>query len=310
MPDDALEAIDARFRETLRWLRLRYGEVLRSDDLRNQLPGFKGQKGIYKPSGSGHALWVRETLKGPYPDQEPEVAPDGSWTYRYSPEGRGGRVDMTLDTNKALQKCMADGVPIGVLRQKQVGPRGAAYEILGLAYVDSFDGEHFLMRGEPIRWDEVKAETAQEEFVPFEQELAVQIQTRVVRDQRFGVAVRLAYREKCAACQIAFRVRGLSVGLDAAHIIPVTSRGTSSDIRNGMLLCRNHHALFDRYAWTVDEECRVLIADDKSFRSSATSNHILEWEGERLPNLPEKPALWPGQEAIKFRLDEFTAYWR
>ncbi len=304
-PVDSLS--DERFRQQLLWLRTNYGTVIDSSRLARLVQGFRSQKGIYKPTGSPYALWVRQTLRGVYPDEEPHYCSDGSWTYRYSPEGREGRIDMDLDTNRALLRGMEDRIPVGVMRQASVASGSRAYEILGLAYVESYDGKHFVLRGEPISW--VDLPTPQRGPVPFKpfeegpERLASQL--RRLRDQRFGIAVRKAYHEKCSLCEVGYRVRGRVLGVEAAHIIPVSDRGTSADIRNGMLLCSNHHVLFDEMAWTPDEDLRVLVASDKGFRESAAANCILNWEGKKLPNLPEVTQLQPAAQALQYRLERF-----
>jgi hypothetical protein len=308
MADPLDQLQDNKQRLQLLWLRLHYGQTLRSEELREQVNGFKTQMGIYKPSGSRHALWVRETLHGPYPDEEPKPVGDGSWTYRYSPEGRGGKPDMDLATNQALLRCMDDGVPIGVLRQRPAISGKASYQVLGLAFVEGFDGKHFHLRSEPIIVENAPSKEEHIPFVAFEEKRVAE-SVRLVRDSRFGVAVRLAYRDRCAACQIGFTIRGASIGLEAAHIIPANKKGTSLDVRNGLLLCANHHALLDGYGWTLDEDLRVLIAKDRDFRRSAEPNHIMKLEGRRLPNLPEAEAVWPAPAAVEFRLKEFEAYW-
>jgi predicted restriction endonuclease len=91
--------------------------------------------------------------------------------------------------------------------------------------------------------------------------------------------------------------------------VPIEDNGNRGDVRNGILLCRNHHALMDSYAWTMDEELRVMIADDKAFRESAVANHILGIEGERIPNLPEDQDSWPDRIAVGIRLKLFEKYW-
>src|SRR3990170_7028102 len=116
---DSIDQVeDPGLREQLRWMRLNSGTVVESTRLRKYLKGFGSQKGIYKPSGARHALWVRETLRSPYSDEVSGQVdrPDGSWLYRYSPEARQGRTDLTLNTNRALLQNQADGVPVGVLR--------------------------------------------------------------------------------------------------------------------------------------------------------------------------------------------------
>ena len=307
---DPIEAIrDPGTKEQLLWLRTNYGTIVEAERLGRLVKGFKSQKGIYKPTGSSYALWVRQTLRGVYPDEDPQYFPDGSWTYRYSPEGRDGRINMDLDTNQALLRGMDDRIPVGVMRQVSTRSLSRAYEVLGLAYVERFDGKHFVLRGESISWEEVPtSEQLIPPFHPFEEAPQLQApQVRILRDQRFSTAVRKAYHEKCCLCKIGYRVRGRVLGLEAAHIIPVSDRGTSTDIRNGMLLCRNHHVLFDEVAWTPDEDLRVLVADDEEFRQSARANCILDWEGKQLPNLPDRPQLQPAIEALRYRLDKFQS---
>jgi len=305
---DPIDSVpDEEFRRQLLWLRTNYGTVVDSQRLGRLVQGFRSQKGIYKPTGSRYALWVRQTLRGVYPDEEPQYFPDGSWTYRYSPEGREGRIDMSLDTNGALLRGMEDRIPLGVLRQLSSALGSRDYEILGLAYVEKFDGTHFVLHGESISWTELPAaEAVSVPFRPFEEspgKLAPQI--RRLRDQRFTVAVRKAYHERCSLCDVGYRVRGRVLGVEAAHIIPVGDRGTSADIRNGMLLCSNHHVLFDEFAWTPDEDLRVRIVDDDDFRKSAEANCILDCEGKKLPNLPRPSQLQPAAEALKYRLERF-----
>lgn len=306
--DPLKRVADNRRRLDLLWFRLNESQVITSANLRAHLPGFKGQQGIYKPSGAKHALWVRETLHGPYPDKPIETHADGSWAYDYTPEWRDGKPDLTLPTNKSLLRCMDEKVPVGVLRQTRALGKKTAYEVIGLALVEGYDGTHFQLRGDAIAPEEAPDEPIVRPFEMFDPP-KLSSTVRKQRDSRFGIAVRRAYQDKCAACQIGFRIRGHSVGLEAAHIVPVEKNGTSTDVRNGMLLCGNHHALMDAYAWTLDEEWRVMIAPDKEFRETALPNHILAVEGHRIPNLPMSEEVWPDPAAIRFRLDDFHQAW-
>ncbi len=312
MTDPLASIPDPALRERLRRLRDQVGQIKTSRELQEEVPGFRGQKGIYKPAGSKYALWVRQTFRGPYADENPRILPDGSWVYPYSPEARGGRPDLELDTNAALLRCRDDGVPVGVFRQSPEAREGVSYEIMGLAYVEDFDGTHFRLRGEPIDWEEgFRAKASSVPFEPFERNPRILApQLREQRDQRFRWAVRMAYHDRCSLCELGYRVRGVPLAVEAAHVIPVERRGTSRDIRNGILLCRNHHALFDEFTWTFDEDLSVVVAPDTNFRESAAQNCILKWEGKRLPNLPDSPEDLPGEEAIRFRMEQFESQWR
>ena len=75
--------------------------------------------------------------------------------------------------------------------------------------------------------------------------------SRLMRDERFRVAVVSAYDARCAMC-------GLDLDLVvAAHILPVKASGSMDIVPNGVALCENHHRLFDSH--------RVFISPD-SFR--------------------------------------------
>jgi hypothetical protein len=308
VPDPLNDMPEDDVRRALELIRSREGEIARTADLRGSIPGFKVQRGIFKPATSKYALWVRETDRGKYPDGDPVRHPDGSWTYRYSPEIQGEKGDQ-IYTNRSLQACLRDRVPVGVFRQVPGTRKSPEYKILGLAFVESYDGRHFVLRGEPI--DETVAPAPQgvaPPFVPFEPNGArVAELVRKLRERRFSSVLRDVYHERCGLCELGYRFRGRSFGLDGAHLIPVESNGILADVRNGILLCQNHHSLFDAYAWTFDEDYRVLVASDRDFRKSAEHNHLLSWEGKRLPNLPEQAENRPATQAILWRMDRFLS---
>lgn len=309
--DPVLRETGPHSREKLLLIRDLLGQIVSSQELRRQIPGFGGQRGIFKPRDSRHPLWIRETSRGKYPDREPISYPDGSWSYRYSPEGRDGRPDLDLDANRAMLRAIEDRVPIGVFRQRESVAGRTAYEVLGLATVESFDGTHFHLRGEPIDASRPPFETIETTFHAFQSDPArVSRSFRIQRDRRFGVALRRVYDNRCSLCGVGYRVSGRLVGVDAAHIVPVEENGVMDDVRNGMLLCKNHHALFDQFAWTFDREFRVLVAPDEGFRRSAAENHLLRWEERPLQNLPKARADFPGLEAIDWRLDRFEKTWK
>jgi hypothetical protein len=312
MPDSLDLVRNRDLRTQLSQIRGLVGLTVPSRELREAIQGFQGQKGIYKPSGSEHALWVRHTTRGVYPDKDVEWSSDGSWTYRYAPEERAGTPVMAIDTNRALMRCKEDGVPIGVFMQALQPGGERIYEVMGLAHVQDFDGRHFILKGEPIDFEQTaQRDETLREFVPFDPApMRSAERASILRDQRFPWAIRHIYHERCSLCQVGYRVHGSPLALEAAHVIPVADRGTSSDVRNGILLCRNHHALFDAFVWTFDEDYRVHVADDQPFRESAALNHILDWEAKTLPNLPDRPEDKPAPQAIRFRMEKFESSWR
>lgn len=309
--DPVLREPDPELREALLTIRDLESQVLTSERLQGIVKGFGGQKGIYKPSGSSRALWVRQTRRGVYPDQPVEVNSDGSWTFRYSAEGRAGRAEWALDTNQGLLRSQADRIPVGVFRQVRSDTGKARYEILGLAYVTGREGEHFVLRGESNDVTTLPVEEPSVEFVAFEPSpRKMSHAERLLRDRRFSITIRRLYHDRCSLCNLGYRLAGRSVGMEAAHVIPVEKGGNVADSRNGLLLCRNHHALFDRYAWTINRDLEVVVAEDRGLRESAIDNHVLKVEGQVLPNLPVQESTRPASQAIDWRFREFETLWR
>jgi len=83
-----------------------------------------------------------------------------------------------------------------------------------------------------------------------EGELRRRYVTRGVRQrlhqQEFRERVLEAYRQQCALC----RLRHPEL-LDAAHIIPDAEERGAPVVRNGLSLCRLHHAAYDSYLLAV-----------------------------------------------------------
>lgn len=310
MDDPIFRLKDANLQDSLYKIRELTGSLELSENLRKVIPGFRTQKGIYKPQNSEFPLWIRQTKSGPYPDGDVQVLPDGSWLYDYTPEAKkDGFTDLSLSTNRSLFKAMQHKVLLGVFIQAGVGSKKTTYEVMGLAYVENFDGHYFKIRGEPIDYE---AEPIDPEkippFAPFESDAPKKRTVeQSIRESGFQTAVRRAYRGKCSLCELGYVYKGKLISVDAAHIIPVDDCGTSKDVRNGVLLCKNHHDLYDSYLWTFDEDYRVMVSSDRLFRKSAESNHVLKVEGKRLPNIPPIEYDRPAEEAIRFRLDRFIS---
>jgi hypothetical protein len=76
----------------------------------------------------------------------------------------------------------------------------------------------------------------------------------LVRRAQFGKEVVEAYGGRCALC-------GLNFGLvEGAHIYPVQAPGSKDTVWNGLALCGNHHAAFDRhFVWIEPDRRSVKI---------------------------------------------------
>ena len=97
-------------------------------------------KGIYKPSDLPYAVSIRINLNSPYGDGVPVPTPGGSWLLSYHQENADPAARDTMFTNRGLMRCIADQVPVGVLRERIHAGRDHQYDVLGLAM--------------PVRWSD------------------------------------------------------------------------------------------------------------------------------------------------------------
>lgn len=119
MPDlsHVLENLSERHRTALLWFAANAGsECNWPEPLPDGTFLASKAKGIYKPRWTKYALSVRQSLRGPYPDKEPLVRPDGTWSYWYFQENANPEERDSAYTNRGLIECLKGVVPVGVLR--------------------------------------------------------------------------------------------------------------------------------------------------------------------------------------------------
>jgi len=80
------------------------------------------------------------------------------------------------------------------------------------------------------------------------------------RDPRFREVVIRAYEHRCAICGFSLKLSNADLGLEAAHIKWHQAGGPDSVI-NGLALCVLHHKLFDRGAFTILPNYRIVVSE-------------------------------------------------
>ena len=136
-----LARISAAHQRRLAWFEEHQGEVTGFPErLADGLFLAGKAKGIYKPADLTYALSIRINLGSTYEDGAPVATPGGGWLLRYHQEGANPADRDRMFTNRGLMQCIADRVPVGVLRE--LGPAGhrSRYKVLGLAV--------------PVRWSD------------------------------------------------------------------------------------------------------------------------------------------------------------
>ncbi len=115
----------------LQWFEDHVGQEVRFNDL--EADGIKlvtQFKGIFKPEWMPYVLSIRTTEQDRYTDGRVIRQDDGSWRMSYAQE-EDTRFDdqRKLFTNRGIEACMNDGIPIGVLRKER---KQDPYEVVGL----------------------------------------------------------------------------------------------------------------------------------------------------------------------------------
>lgn len=304
--EEIIASLPSNMQSGLRWFSANAGKIVPwTTLLEDGTRLFSTPKGIYKPKSSEYALSIRQTLKNPYPDRELIRRPDGSWTYMYFQEGESPSGD-NLFTNRALKRCMDDGVPVGVARQKTAKPDPTTYEILGIAKVSNWKDGFFQLDGysqdgaivsQPIEGplakelaDYESKETA-ESFDPNSQSDARDKVLREIvrrRGQRaFRTKLLRIYGGRCSITNC-----NIEAILEAAHVTPYLGPDTNK-AGNGMLLRADIHTLWDLGLIAINPESMKLWV----------SPNLVGSEYEKLNNtppfLPEVLENRPSLEALK-----------
>jgi putative restriction endonuclease len=119
-------------------------------------------------------------------------------------------------------------------------------------------------------------------------EVYARIKVRGIVQTLFREALLKAYNNKCAFCGFPH-----AEALEASHIIPwnICSSAEKMSINNGILLCSNHHRLFDRGIISVSGDY-LINTNTEAFKSNILGKRI---------RLPKDRALHPSKQSIERR---------
>ena len=126
------------------------------------------------------------------------------------------------------------------------------------------------------------------------------IKNRGIAQRIFRKALLEAYERRCCMCANSFET-----ALEAAHIKSWGDCDKSErlDVRNGLLLCCNHHRMFDRGQITIRIDYHIEYCDPRGLDGpySAIDKMLsIDLHDQRI-QLPEKIALFPSTDAIAAR---------
>jgi len=274
-----------------------YGDVLPRELLakgfqfQSERVPFVAPQGIFKPRLMELPLSITTTPSGPYDDSFDE---HGLLSYRY----RG--TDLNHQDNQGLKKAMASGTPLVYFHGVVPGKYLAIWPvyIVGdfpdqLMFKVAADDMAFIQRHHAVNDSDIEPRRAY---------ITATVRQRL-HQRGFRERVLEAYREQCAFC----RLRHLEL-LDAAHIIPDSDPQGTPNIRNGIALCKLHHAAFDANIVGIRPDYVIEIRHDVlREKDGPMLLHGLQELNKTKIILPSKASLSPDPILLEKRYSEFKA---
>jgi putative restriction endonuclease len=211
-----------------------------------------GPQGIFKPRVLAEIpLSIATTTNSPYADS---MGPDG--LLRYSYRGR----DPEHVENAGLRQAMTRQIPLVYFHAVVPGRYSAFWPV----YVVGDDRRALAFRiavDDASHADQSLAKHKRSSIAEsMDEGRRIYITATVLKrlhQTAFREKVLRAYRGQCALCRL--RHREL---LDAAHIIPDSEPEGEPHVRNGIALCKLHHAAFDSFFIGIQPDYKVVIRAD------------------------------------------------
>lgn len=296
-PNELDEQIRLAAFEFLREQRKLYGETIPRAVLQH---GFEfegrrvplvGPQGIFKPAVMPEMpLSLTTAFEGPYDD---EVGSNGLIMYRY----RG--TDPNFHENVRLRTAMARAAPLVYFSAKEVGEYAPLFPV-------------YVVADDPAALT-VTLDTASSlggsPFVPSavsepERAYAAQRVRRRLHQAEFAAKVMRAYERTCAVCKLHRREL-----LDAAHIVPDRNPKGEPTVRNGLSLCKLHHAAFDNNIVGIRPDLMVEVRQDilDEIDGPMLLHGLQGLHNQPLMWVPRRTEWKPGKDFLEQRYEAFRA---
>jgi putative restriction endonuclease len=249
-------------------------------------------QGIFKPRILELPLSITSTSENPYQDNFGE---DGLLSYRY----RG--TNPNHPDNIGLRKLFELQRPLiyffGIIPGQYLAtwpvyivsdnPLMLSFKVAvdDMAYVvEKVNASHLVNEGTDARREYITGT------------VRIRLHQRGFRER-----VLYAYHTRCALCRLHHHEL-----LDAAHIIPDRDPGGEPLVKNGIALCKLHHAAFDSNFLGVSPDFNVHIRKDilDEIDGPVLQHGLKELDGIKIL-LPHEERNWPDRTALDQRYEQF-----
>jgi putative restriction endonuclease len=270
-------------------------DLLRGFAFQDQrIPFLSHQQGIWKPRQLDLPLSIMTSPDGPYDDG---AGPDGLLRYRY----RGTNPDHR--DNRGLREAMQARVPL-IYFFKAVPSK---YVATWPAYIVGDNPGTLTFSVEVDLPDTLSRSEMEQNRLELREEASARRRyvTRQVRQRihqsAFRERVLRAYQNQCSLCRLRH-----SALLDAAHIVPDTEPMGEPTVRNGLALCKIHHAAYDKMFIGIRPDQIVVIRRDVLAESDGPmlQHGLKEMHGLKI-HVPRSARDRPADEFLEWRYDRF-----
>lgn len=231
------DGLDAISNDDLGDFRFR-GEKFRLKDI---------NKGIWKPAVLPATLSIVTTFRPPGKERpyNDEIGVDGMMRYKWQ------GTDPDLPANRGLRAAMGARLPL--IWFWGVAP-GVFKPIFPVFIVDEeFDQRQFVIATDGLQ----NIESTGQDINEVTKRYVLQETRQRLHQPVFRGLVMRAYGTRCSICMLRH-----STLLDAAHIVPDANPNGVAAVRNGISLCKIHHAAYDAGIIGIAPDYKIDVRED------------------------------------------------
>jgi putative restriction endonuclease len=219
---------------------------------------------------------------------------DGFWKVKFTDTYEGERIKTTNKIKEKVEYAYLDDELFGLLQDS------FTRQVLVDSLVANWFADSKLKLNNIVDIDLEFDRSARSELQNFDSNVKITLRKSVVRNSFFRKLVVREYDYRCAFCKLRI-IRDPNQNLvDGAHIKPF-SEFLDSKIDNGLSLCKNHHWAFDLGWFSIDDDYRILVAQDLDDDSPYT-RAMKEFDREPIA-LPSNDRYFPRLESLQWHRD-------
>jgi putative restriction endonuclease len=216
---------------------------------------------------------------------------EGFWHLKFKDTYEGDRIKTTNKLKEKVEYACLDNELFDLLQD------AFSRQVLVDSLVSTWFADSRLNLGNILDIDLEFDRVEEPELQNLDSEVKITLRKSIVRNSFFRKLVVREYDYRCAFCKLRINRDPNQNIVDGAHIKPF-SEFLDSKIDNGLSLCKNHHWAFDLGWFSVDDNYRILVAQDLDDDSPYT-RAMKDFDREPIV-LPSNERYFPRLESLRW----------